>query len=37
MPVLNLSGATSEFKPKDRLTVIEFSYDAKVQLIENAD
>ena len=37
VPVFNLSRATLEFKPKDRLTVIELSYDAKIQLIENAD
>jgi hypothetical protein len=36
VPVLNLSGATLEFKPKDCLTVIEFSYDAKLELVENA-
>ncbi len=35
--ILNLSRVTLEFKPKDRLTVLEFSYDAKVQVIENAD
>ncbi len=37
MPVLNLSGVTLEFKLKDCLTVIEFSYDAKIELIENAN
>ena len=36
VPVLNLSGATLEFKPKDCLTAIEFSYDAKIELVENA-
>jgi hypothetical protein len=37
VPVWNFSEATLELKPNNCLTVIEFSYYGKVQLIENAD